>query len=118
MAEQLGIENMKKVIRFGSRIGKKISGLVKDDADTLAYLGLIPYLAEIPEIVASAPDLKAELNDYSLEERAEIRNVVTEEFEGAVEAEIEEVVQNSLDVAAAIYTLAGSQIFKGKQGVN
>lgn len=117
MAEKLGIEFIKKAVQWGLVTGKKIAGLVKDESPVIGYFQLFPELSAIPEIVKSAPQMLAELKDYSLEERAEIRDVVRAEFPEAKDDAIEEAIENALDAVAANYKLATSQIFS-KAAVN
>lgn len=103
MAEKIGIENLKAVLVFGVTIGKNISDDLTDKKFTFTeILGLIPQLAQIPDLVAKKDQIIAEAKDLTLDEVKELVAVV----EGVItNEEVVATIEDGIAVAVAVKNL-------------
>lgn len=67
--ETFGIENLKKVVVFGTNIGKIISTDLEDGKVSLQeVLALLPALMSVPDLIASKDAIIQEAKDLSIDE--------------------------------------------------
>lgn len=103
MPEQVGVENLKRLVKFGCDVTKQLSDSLADGYQWTDLLSLVDELSQIPGVVQSLPQVKAELADLSPAERTELHAYLVEEFD-LPNDKVEAFVENS--VAFAISALA------------
>lgn len=103
----MGIENLKKPLGLAAAFKNQTTEALADGFQTMDIFGYIDELSQLPSVIASAEDMKAELNDLSLEERNELQayvlslNVVADE-------NLEAFIADALDWCFATYKLVKS----------
>lgn len=103
--EQFGIENLKKVVQFGAKLGEGVADIFEDGKVELGEAAaLLPTLMEIPGILANKDKIKDEAKDLSDEERAQLKEVFATEFDPADDA-LEDKVEKSINAAVAVLDL-------------
>lgn len=84
MEEKFGIENLKKVLAFGIKVGTDISADLEDGKISLQEgLGLIPDLMGLPDLIANKQAIIDEAKDLSTDEIKELATYA----EGAINEE-------------------------------
>lgn len=92
----LGIENLKKVVKFALDVTKQISDSLSDGKiTTLELFNFIPELSQIPGIVTSWPNITAELKELEAAERQQLLDYVKAEFHLPNE-KLESFIENAL----------------------
>lgn len=110
----LGTEKLKVAVKLGVALFNQAKASTEDGFQVMDIFGFVDELSQLPEVIKSAADMKAELNDLDMNERQEILDLVKSELK--VENErAEEIVVAALDLVFAIYN--GVQIL-GKAAVN
>lgn len=103
--EQFGIENLKKVVQFGAKLGEGVADILEDGKVELGEAAaLLPTLMEVPGILANKDKIKQEAADLSDEERAELKEVFATEFDPADDS-LENKVEKSINAAVAVLDL-------------
>lgn len=103
--EQFGIENLKKVVKFGATLGEGVADILQDGKVELGEAAaLLPTLMEVPGILANKDKIKQEAADLSDDERAELKEVFATEFDPADDA-LEDKVEKSINAAVAVLDL-------------
>ena len=103
--EQFGVENLKKVVQFGAKLGEGVADILEDGKVELGEAAaLLPTLMEVPGILASKDKIKQEAADLSDDERAELKEVFATEFDPADDA-LENKVEKSINAAVAVLDL-------------
>ena len=103
--EQFGVENLKKVVQFGAKLGEGVADILEDGKVELGEAAaLLPTLMEVPGILASKDKIKQEAADLSDDERAELKEVFATEFDPADDA-LEDKVEKSINAAVAVLDL-------------
>lgn len=103
--EQFGIENLKKVVQFGAKLGEGVADILEDGKVELGEAAaLLPTLMEVPGILANKDKIKQEAADLSDDERAELKEVFATEFDPADDA-LEDKVEKSINAAVAVLDL-------------
>ena len=76
--EQFGVENLKKVVQFGAKLGEGVADILEDGKVELGEAAaLLPTLMEVPGILANKDKIKQEAADLSDDERAELKEAST-----------------------------------------
>lgn len=104
MPEQVGVENLKRLIKFGCDVTKQLSDSLADGYQWTDLLSLVDELSQIPGVVAALPQVKAELADLSPEERTELHAYLVEEFD-LPNDKVEAFIENALSFALAALAL-------------
>lgn len=99
-----GIENLKKLIKFGCDLTKQITTALGDGWQWTDAFGFVDEIAAIPGIVKSFPAIQQELSELSPEERQELYDYLQEEFD-IPNDRVEVFVENSLSLAIAAVAL-------------
>ena len=103
--EQFGVENLKKVVQFGAKLGEGVADILEDGKVELGEAAaLLPTLMEVPGILANKDKIKQEAADLSDDERAELKEVFATEFDPADDA-LENKVEKSINAAVAVLDL-------------
>ena len=103
--EQFGVENLKKVVQFGAKLGEGVADILEDGKVELGEAAaLLPTLMEVPGILANKDKIKQEAADLSDDERAELKEVFSTEFDPADDA-LEDKVEKSINATVAILDL-------------
>lgn len=103
--EQFGIENLKKVVQFGAKLGEGVANILQDGKVELGEAAaLLPTLMEVPGILANKDKIKQEAADLSDDERAELKEVFATEFDPADDS-LENKVEKSINAAVAVLDL-------------
>lgn len=103
--EQFGIENLKKVVQFGAKLGEGVADILEDGKVELGEAAaLLPTLMEVPGILANKDKIKQEAADLSDDERAELKEVFATEFDPADDS-LENKVEKSINAAVAVLDL-------------
>lgn len=101
----LGIENLKKLIKFALDLSRNIQTALGDKKVTIAEIfGFLPELMQVPGIVKAWTDIKAEYEDLSKEERLELHSYVVSEFD-IPNDKVEAFIENALLQAISLITL-------------
>lgn len=110
MSEKLGTENLDRGLLLGADLANAIDGVTKDGFQPIDLFALLGPAAQLQPVLKSGPAMKAELDDYSLEERAASRAKLMDRLKvgGASEAQIDKVAADIIDALAGIYTMVGS----------
>jgi hypothetical protein len=107
MDEKFGIENLKKVIRFGVDFGTNIKGALSDGKITLEEaVGLLPPILQVPALVKAKDDFVNEALDLSTTEAAQL----AEEFKGMTGEKAQKIITDSFVLLAAAKNLASNFI--------
>lgn len=99
-----GIENLKKLIKFGCDLTKQISTSLADGWSWIDAFGFVDEVAAIPGVVKSFPAIQLELSELSTEERQELYDYLVEEFD-IPNDRVEVVLENSIALAIAAVAL-------------
>jgi len=103
--EQFGVENLKKVVQFGAKLGEGVADILEDGKVELGEAAaLLPTLMEVPGILANKDKIKQEVSDLSDDERAELKEVFATEFDPADDA-LEDKVEKSINAVVAVLDL-------------
>lgn len=100
-----GIENIKKLVKFGCDLTKQIAVSLGDGWQWTDALSFIDEVSAIPGVVKSFPAIKQELAELSTEERAELNNYIQAEFDipnDQTEAFIENALAFALSAVALV----------------
>lgn len=105
MANPLGTENLKKLIKFGLDITKQIAEALKDGkVSTAEIFSFLPQLMQVPGVVKSWPDIVAEFKDLSTEDRADLHTYFAGEFD-IPNDKVEVFIENALLQAISLIKL-------------
>ena len=103
--EQFGVENLKKVVQFGAKLGEGVADILEDGKVELGEAAaLLPTLMEVPGILANKDKIKQEAADLSDDERAELKEAFATEFDPTDDS-LELKVEKSINAAVAILDL-------------
>lgn len=101
----LGIENLKKMVKFSCDFTKQISTALADGKfQWNEIFGFFDEIMAIPGVVKSFPDIGKELKDLTKEEREELNEYIQEEFD-LPNDQVEAVIENSLLLAFSAIAL-------------
>jgi len=103
----MGIENLKKAVGLAAAFKNQTTEALADGFQTMDIFGFIDELSQLPAVIQSAEDLKAELNDLTLEERTELNEYVLS-LNVVAEENLEAFIANALDWAFATYKVVTS----------
>lgn len=104
----LGIENLKKVVKFGATLGEDVATVLEDGKITVVEaLSLLPDLVGISGILESKEAIKAEFEDLTSEEMQELNDFVAAEFD-ITDDSLELKVEKAIAAALAILDLVGA----------
>jgi len=103
----MGIENLKKAVGLAAAFKNQTTEALADGFQTMDLFGFIDEFAALPAVINGAADLKAELNDLSLEERTEL-NAYVLSLNVVAEEELEAFIANALDWCFATYKVVTS----------
>lgn len=107
----LGIENVKKFVGFALNLTEQVATSTKDGWQWNDFFAFIDEAAILPSVVKSWKDVAAELSDLTVEERTELNNYVSEEFD--IESDkVEKYVEDGL--AWAVSTISLIHSFRNK----
>jgi hypothetical protein len=101
----LGIENIKKLVKFTGDLTKQIAESTSDGWQWTDLLAFIDDAAAVPGIGKAWPDIKAEFDDLEPEERTELQEYFVQEFDipnDKVEAFIENALMNAISLIALV----------------
>ena len=103
--EQFGVENLKKVVLFGAKLGEGVATILEDGKIELAEAAsLLPVLMEVPGILSNKDKIKEEVADLSEAERAELKEAFVSEFDITNDT-LELNIEKSVNAAVAILDL-------------
>ena len=102
-----GIENIKRAVKLAAAFKNQTTTALADGFQTMDIFGFIDELSQLPEVIASADQLKEELNDLSLEERKELNELVLS-LDVVAEEGTEQFIADALDWAFATYKVVTS----------
>lgn len=105
MANLLGIDNLKKLIKFSLDISENISSALADGKiTTVEIFGFLPELMQVPGVVKSWKDIVAEVKDLMPDERIQLHAFVADEFD-IPNDKVEVFIENALLQAISLITL-------------
>jgi len=104
MAELLGVENFKKLIKFSCGLTKQINSSTADGWQWTDALQFIDEATEVPGIAKSFSAIAKELADLSEAERDELKDFVQTEFD-IPNDNLEVVLENSIMQAISLVAL-------------
>ena len=104
MESLVGIENLKKAVKFGIDLSKQIEVSGQDGFDWKDSFSFFDELMQIPGIIASGDKIKAEFNDLQPEEKTELLNYFKTEFDLA-DDKLETIIESSLELVLQILTV-------------
>ena len=110
MAENLGIENIKKAVSLAIKVGEDIATGLADNGklDLSEYVGIgIDLVGGVPGVFKSYKDIRAEFADLTSEESAELIAWAKEEFDIPQE-KVEEKIEKAIELINAIADFIGS----------
>lgn len=106
MPEVYGVENLKKLIKFGCGFTKQVSVALEDGKfQWNEAFGFIDEVMEIPNVVKSFAEVKKELSELSETEIESLHAYLVEEFDlpnDAVEAFVENSVLFAISALALV----------------
>lgn len=106
-----GIENIKRAVKLAAAFKTQTTTALADGFQTMDIFGYVDELSQLPEVISSADQLKAELNDLTLEERTELRELVLS-LDVVTEEAVEQFIVDALDWAFATYKIVSSIVKK------
>ena len=104
MAEVLGVDSLKKLIKFGCGLTKQINSATSDGWQWTDALGFVDEIAEVPGVVKSFPSVGNEIADLSDAEREELKQFVQDEFDIPNDS-VEVVIEHSIAMALSLVAL-------------
>lgn len=104
MPEQVGVENLKRLVKFGCDVTKQLSDSLSDGYQWTDLLSLVDELSQIPGVVQSLPQVKAELADLSPAERTELHGYLVQEFD-IPNDDVEAFIENALSFVLSALAL-------------
>lgn len=110
----LGTDKLKVAVKLGVALFNQAKESTADGFQVMDIFSFVDELAQLPEVIKSAADMKAELDDLDMAERQEILNIVKESL-NVDDEKAEAVVIAALDLVFALYN---GVTLLGKQGVN
>lgn len=106
MAEEFGIENLKKFLKFSAKVTESVEAARADgEIDWTDYRHFVDDIPAIMGVVAAAPQLKDEILDLSSDEKKELQTYFKEELDidnDNLEELIENIVSQVINVASFI----------------
>lgn len=100
----LGIENLKKLVRFPLELTKQIAESTADGWQFTDLFQFVDELASVPGIVKSWKDIAAEIKEVDPLERQELYAFIVAEFD-IPNDKVEKVVENALLNAISLIAL-------------
>lgn len=101
----LGIENLKKMVKFSCDFTKQIATALSDGKfQWTEVFGFFDEIMAIPGVVKSFKDIAAEIKDLTVSERQELETYIQDEFD-LTNDEVEAVIENSLSFAFSAIAL-------------
>jgi hypothetical protein len=101
----LGIDNLKKLVKFSLDLSEQVVESTKDGWNWLTDpFSFLDELSQVPGVAKSWPAIKAELADLSPAERTELLEYIKSEFD-IPDDKVEIFVENALQQAASLITL-------------
>lgn len=96
MEEKFGIENLKKVLDFGIKIGKEVASDLEDNKFSLSEgIALAAQFGAVSDLIAKKDDIINEAKDLSLDEIKEL----IKDVEGELTSEkVVAIIENALSV--------------------
>jgi hypothetical protein len=110
----LGTDKLKVAVKLGVALFNQAKESTADGFQVMDVFSFVDELAQLPEVIKSAEDMRAELNDLDMAERQEILALVKEQL-NVTDERAEEIVVTALDLVFALYK---GVTLLGKQGVN
>lgn len=103
----LGIDNLKKGVKFACDFTKQMAEALADKKFTwMETFGFVDELIQVPGLVKSWPELKQEVADLTEEEKTELFDYLRTEFDLPNE-DLEVLVEDSLNWIVITVTLVG-----------
>lgn len=105
MPELLGIDNLKKLVKFSCDLTKQINTSGADGWSWSDGLSFLDEAMQIPGIAKSFPEISKEIADLSAAEREELSEFLQDEFDipnDEIEAAIENSVMQVLSLVALV----------------
>lgn len=107
MSEQLfGISNLKKMVKFATDFTEQVADSLSDGKFSwMEAFGFVDEVSQIPGVVKSWPAIKQELSELNEDERKELHQYVTEEFDipnDRVEAFVESALGWAINAIALV----------------
>lgn len=102
--EKLGVENLKKAVKFSIELGQQFEKSGKDGWSWTDSFDFVDEAMALPGIAKAGSSIAAELKDLSNEERDELNAYVAEEFD-LENDKVEGIVEDSLNIAFSIVSL-------------
>ena len=113
MAELIGIDNLKKLIKFSCDLTKQIQTSTADGWQWTDALSFVDDVAQVPGIAKSFKAIGQEIADLSETEREELKTYLQEEFD-IPNDKLEVVLENSIMQAIALVNLVQAWKAVGK----
>ncbi|HEY8690570.1 MAG TPA: hypothetical protein VIM07_15140 [Chitinophagaceae bacterium] len=93
--EQLGVEDLKQLFDFGTKLGKEVSDDLADKKFTIQEgIGLIDNFMEVPDLLNKKDSILAQAKDLSLDEVDEIIAGAEGEF---TKGDVVEIIHDALN---------------------
>lgn len=107
----VGIENLKKIVKFSCDFTDEIAGALADGKfKTAEIFGFFDEIMSIPGVVKSFPEVMAEIKDLTEAERNELHAYVVDEFD-IPNDKVEGFIEHSIMWAFSTVSLV--ELFKG-----
>lgn len=103
-APPVGIENLKKAIKFGIDFGQQVGEAFKDGYQWTDLFSFVDELSQTPALIKSGPQILLELKGLDKAERNELEIYVQENFD-IPNDKTEGIIEDSLVIAFSIVSL-------------
>lgn len=101
----LGIENVKKLVKFSCDVTKEVAVAMADGKfDWTESFGFFDEIMAIPGVVKSFPEVGKELSELTVEERGELNSYIQSEFD-IPNDKVELFIENSLSFVLSAVAL-------------
>jgi hypothetical protein len=100
----VGIENLKKAIKFGIDLGNQIEESGKDGYNWKDITSFFDELFQIPALISNGNAIKEEFKDLDAVEKQELVEYFTDLFD-LDNDKAEAIIEKSLDIALDVLTL-------------
>lgn len=98
----LGTEKLKSAVKLGVALFNQAKTSTADGFQVMDVFSFVDELSQLPEVIKSASEMKAELNDLDMAERQEILELVKGSLD-VTDEKAQEIVTAALDLVFAIY---------------
>jgi len=110
MSEKLGTENLERGVLLAVDFANKIDEATDDGFQPVDLLAIAGPAMQVQGVLKTGPEMKAELDDFSMEERTGMKTKIKDQLQvgDAKEELVDDVVSDAADWLAASYKLQKS----------